>query len=759
MKTREIAKGQVIYESGQRVDALYLIMKGNVSVTYPGGQYFLHAGDVIGLCEADSDEIFLQYQAQEQVSVIQCHYQKGKLSTLFETSNDTIKYFLTSFYRQFNEIYGQYKLLRIESSNLFQYVTNSYEDYLSLCEKYYVSPGELADYEELTRLTLEEDLPEWVGGYYSALEQMMSAWEQSKTDTDFICGLLLRGSSDLRNMVELCNQIEDYKMNVCHFLMNESSLDILELYLSLYSKLIQQEGVESESCTALRMNMNDIVMQLETQGYDHMDFCKERKQKFGKDIEKIDVLAVTAQNSEQMEPQIANELAGSLEKILEYADCDEELKASFRSHIIKYKKILNKNDTDDAIRSLRQKITAEFYKIYIAAFQCSVSDGMLPAVLKMFFQFGYVDEELAGTANAVYLYQIADKLPTAPDQGVYSFYEWLMAIYDGRKEPSRNEFEMDYAEYLHEQKRTGKITPEEEAQLQKNNSAKVMYELENVFPLVNKMSYGRLSTFCPVFSEHNVLKSLDSILVSEEKITKTLNAIRKIDYSAYYRETVYTNPEQGITREFINVEILPDIILLPNIGTRGVMWQEIEGKRRTTPARMLGSIFQLEDLTATLIRLTGEFRWEMCKRVQGARWNDVTERSLTSEFFDYIQFYRKNQDLSVENRDKIKTEMIRAKNSFKEMFLKDYMLWVLYESNGVPRLNKVSRAILFTHCPFAVAIREKLKINPLYHELAERYEVRMGQKRHRMDNLLQKLYNLGKPIPVEIQQEKKFLES
>ena len=174
---------------------------------------------------------------------------------------------------------------------------------------------------------------------------------------------------------------------------------------------------------------------------------------------------------------------------------------------------------------------------------------------------------------------------------------------------------------------------------------------------------------------------------------------------------------------------------------------------------MMSSIFQLEDIAATLIRLTGEFRWEMCKRVQGARWNDVSERSLTSEYFDYIQFYRKNSELSADARDKIKTEMIRAKNSFKEMFLRDYMVWIFYESNGVPRLNKVARTILFTHCPFCVAIREKLKINPLYRELAERYDVRMGQKRHRMDNLYQKLSNMGKKVPLEIQNEKKYLES
>lgn len=199
------------------------------------------------------------------------------------------------------------------------------------------------------------------------------------------------------------------------------------------------------------------------------------------------------------------------------------------------------------------------------------------------------------------------------------------------------------------------------------------------------------------------------------------------------------------------------MILMPNVGTRGAMWQEIEGKRRTTPARMMCSVFQMEDLALIMLRLTGEFRWEMCKRIQGARWNDVSERSLTSEYFDYIQFYRKNPDLSSEAKDKIRADMGRAKNSFKEMFIMDYTMWVLFESNGSPRLNKVARTIMLNYCTFPSNIREKLKANPMYRELMERYDIHMEQKRHRMDNLCQKLTVLGKRIPEEIEREKQFL--
>ena len=177
---------------------------------------------------------------------------------------------------------------------------------------------------------------------------------------------------------------------------------------------------------------------------------------------------------------------------------------------------------------------------------------------------------------------------------------------------------------------------------------------------------------------------------------------------------------------------------MPNIGIRGVMWQEIEGRKRTTPSRMMVSIFQMEDLNNLIVRMTGEYRWEMCKRIQGARWNDVSDASLTSEYFDYIQFYKKNRDLSADAKDKVKLSMQKAKNSFKEMFIRDYCSWIIYEGAGSPRLNKVARTILFTYCPFAKEIRNKLKANPLYKDMMDRYDIKLGQKIH-MNNCSRRL--------------------
>ncbi len=459
---------------------------------------------------------------------------------------------------------------------------------------------------------------------------------------------------------------------------------------------------------------------------------------------------------------IPPELADSLSVILSYGECEPEFAERFRKEVDAYRAMPDKDSTQDRDRQFRAELTRDFYTLYTAVFKASAEsldeNQSMPPAVRLFLTFGFVDAQLAGASNSAYLLSIADTYHGAPEQGVYTFYEWLTAIYEGDKEPSRNEFDLDYTAYLREQRVSGKITAQEEKSLLNSSMDRVAYELQNVFPLVNKMTFGRITTFCPFLSAHNLIKPLPDTIVAQQKITCVLKEIRSVDFSAFCRETVYADEEAGVTREYLQVEVLPDVILMPNVGVRGAMWQEIEGKRRTTPARMMLSVIALENVSQLMIRMTGEFRWEMCKRVQGAYWNNIAERSLTSEYTDYAQFYKKNHDLSPDAKEKIRLSLQKAKNSIKELFVRDYTIWILYEGKGSPRMNKLARTILFTYCPFPASIRERLSQHPIYRDLIDRYQLTTSQKLHHLDVLCTKIEKSGADIPEEIVRQREFLE-
>lgn len=462
--------------------------------------------------------------------------------------------------------------------------------------------------------------------------------------------------------------------------------------------------------------------------------------------------------TEELKEKIRKELTGSLGKILAYAGCEDELINEFRAQISAYGKLADKNDREEQTVRIRRKLTELFYTVYKAAFQIAVEETNVPALVKMFLNFGYVDEELAGEENAIYLYVLSQQTPTDPERGVYTFFQWLTAIYNGEKEPSRNEMDMDFREYLREEKKMGRMTAQQEAELLESNLFKATFELEHVFPSVNKLTFGQPSIFCPVFSKHNVHGTMNTDLVTADRVTAEIEEIRKKDFKAFYRENLLSLPERKLN-ERIEIEVLPDIILLPNIGTRSIMWQEIEGKKRTTPARMMCSIFHTSELTQSILHMAGEFRWEMCKRDQGARWNNIADPSLTSEYYDYVQFSKKNKELSAEAKERIKTQLAKARNNYKEMFVIDYVQWIRYESEGIPRLNKVARNILFAYCPFPKEIREKIGANPLFKQAVEKYSIKNGQTLHRINLLCKKLENSPEGIPEEIAAYREYLES
>lgn len=838
-----IPQGKVIYRAGQKVDTFYIIRKGSVSVTYPGGSYMLQSGDVIGLCEIGNGITGAEYSAKEEVEALNYPFGAAQMRRLFDNSNDVMRWFLASYFRQLNEIIGQCRRVKEEGENLKKGLRKNYETFCALCEKYQMKAGKISDETEAVLLSVKEDIPVWLQGFYGTLERLIRSWEYQKTEYDFIYGFFAKASADIRGILSLSQKLYTQQKTICRQLLGIDEEGFLDALFLLYERMVDG-GNESGDVLFVRSCMDDMLQQYERRGGN----AKAQKERIVERIREIESGERTERKEEEPESRSAEatiaketlpeptaeqavekqtvegsvaeeavkspeepvaiermeeepvaeemaelpeelseelpeepiaepieetteepvvteqsmeepaeDLSHSLDVILEFANCNPELSEAFKAHVEQYKKMPNKNGTEDDIRALRQKLTKEFNQVYADAFLSSIGKEV-PKIVRMFFTFGYVDETLAGKQNTVWLYNMVDRLPTDPERGVYTFYQWLQEVYAQRKEPSRNEFDTDYMGYLIEQKRMGNITAEEQKELLNDSIARVKFELENLFPTVNKITYGRIATFCPLFAEHNVLKPMDTMLVSTDKIFTILQGIREKDYGAYYRETMYSNPEAGIPKEVIHIEVLPDFILMPNAGTRGVMWQEIEGKRRSTPARMLSSIFQIEDLETILIRLTGEFRWEMCKRIQGARWNDLSEKSLTSEYFDYIQFYKRNSELSADTKEKIKTDLGRTKNNFKEMFLRDYLLWIMFESNSSPRLNKVARGIFFNYCTFTSAVRQKLRANPLYQEMVDRGEIKMKQKRHKMENICQKLSAQGKEIPEEIRREMEFME-
>ena len=450
---------------------------------------------------------------------------------------------------------------------------------------------------------------------------------------------------------------------------------------------------------------------------------------------------------------------GSRDVILEYAGVTDVFKKNLGGLLDRYTALTDRSDSEESIRRLRKELTAYYYELYkTIVFKTFEEEGRIPQEVFMFLYFGYIDAKLAGIENAITLYNMSLNIGIDERGSVFPFYQWLRLIYTKRRDPSINDFSLDYIAYLRQEKKNGEITPEQEAALTHNVKKRVEFEIDNMFKSGNRMMSAHATTFCPFFSDQDVYKPLDQMFVTPELVHKTLDVLRALDFSLFYRETIYTNPEEGIQKEVIQVEVTPDVILMPCIGERSAMWQEIAGAKRTTPGRFVLPIFEAEEFTKTMIKLCGEFRWELCRRIQGARWNDLSERSLTSDYCDYIDTYRRNRELSPEAKERIKSSLVKHRNSTKEMFVDDYIQYISFESQSALRMNKIARQIVFTYCPFCKQIRDSLGTNPQYQKLVEIYKNKNGHVQHLFEISLGRIENSGHTVPSELKKYYDYLQ-
>lgn len=748
------APGTVILKEGASINQLLIISSGNIHASSEKGELFLEKGDVPAIFDLYCGYSFYTYTAADNVSCLSYSLENQTVSDIMKGSAGLGELFAASMCRQCCHIFDDYIMQEYHCNTFYHDLKNSYQEYISLCHKYNVTPKQLDGIEELAPFQNQEELPDYLSGYYEAAHNFEPAVKKAlfHARPDFTDGFLQKAADDVHEVFEHIQLLTAYQADSAYLLLNTGRIDLFDLYTSLCVEVTRMQ----EDTMSLNAAISKLMIEMESQPAIDKTLCRQRAAQYR---EELDAAAAAAEQPDDGKAdEILEELSGSAKCILKYADYAEDSSKRFLDDLNRYIHTSDRSSQEDEVHTIRKRLTLAFYEIYTAAFQFSVTDKNVPLPVRMFLLFGYIDEELAGKENTKALAKLAKQNLSDPARQVYTLYDWMKEIYFGRKTPSRNEFDSDYLQYLHEMRYAGKIDAATESRMADDAVQKVLFELQNMFPSVNKVTCGRVTTFCPLFSEHNCLRSPESMLVTADILHNALDQVRKVDFKAYYRETVFTMPEAGISRELVQCEVLPDMILMPNIGVKAILWQEIEGRRRTTPSRVMFPLLCQEDIPTLVTRVTGEFRWEMCKRMQGARWNDVSELSLTSEYFDYVQFYRKNTELSPDAKEKIKLALQRARNNYREMFVRDYIQWVMYESTGSPRLNKISRRILLRYCPFSAEIRGKVGGNPLFKDMFERYRILNTQERRRLDNIFVKIRNSGKEIPEELLAQQKFLE-
>lgn len=746
MEVLKVQRGQAVAKKNDKVREWYFIQEGKVIQKYAFTEVTLEKNHIVGILE--NDRFLCDYIAAEDttLTVFPCE-SSDDLRQILSGDQKIRRYFLSAAMRQREKMLKLYSELDVKCRQFHTFVESLYNDYKNLCSQYKVEAQAFSKMDYFKPLEMVHRAEKWeinnssslVGGF---LEEYLNLMEK---DDSMCVGAIMEASAQMRRVTQGISEMASYLLYNKDILFSETGKDMLQLYFDLADRAgagndnLDPIHKEAKLLIGLvkKLNIYDKeTVETRWSAYESYEFGAARAKIAGGG-------AASGDDEEESED--------CLEHILTYAGLDIAKMNEIRGKIDAYRGLPDLLSTDDEAYRLRKQLAPIYYDVYYKVFMRVMEEKEQPSpIVEMFLNFGFMDVQMVGEENANALYDLTEHLDLCRSEHVYTMYEWLKAIYSGEKEPSKNEFDMDFPQYLADMRRNGKITEDQARQLQDNRELKVKFEIQNMFTSGNKATYGKISTFCPILGEYDLINSVEKMLVTAGKLEEVLNKVRKVDFSAFYREVLFADAERGIAHENIMKEVLPDVILMPNAGTKAMMWQETAGVRRDTPARFLFPIMTAVDLEDMMIDTVGRYRWEICRKIQGVHWNDIREKSLTSEYCDYIQFYKKNNELSPDAKEKIKNTLVRARNNYREVFVKEYQSWIKYESKGSYRLNKVSREILIQYCPFTREIRTDLKANPMYQELLHRYDIQCAKKLKRVAAVFEKYKKAGGEITPEL---------
>lgn len=738
----QVIKDTIIYEQGDEISSVSLVVKGRIRMSAEGTNIVVGSGNFLGLCDLVGDKYGITYTAETNAVIYA--FPKMRLSkavrSLVKANKDYAGLMVASFSRIIRELSITYEKITAMADKLYEFLLSGRTRYTEIAKEAGIKADNIRSIDDIEEYEQGDvDIDKIM--YYRACCEIAPDIQKAYFGASSAISVyhVLEQVKLVNAIIAECGRGTEYLKLLSKPLVKEER----SLYMQVFqlANTVQHIGGEAGNVMSLFDDIIDYINTLENLMLDKAGVDLEIDHEFMEETY-FSLLNSDVKNDDgndadialtEMEYQDISQLNNSLSFILDYSEIEREEALDFEQYITDFDKLRDKFLTDDDTRTLRRNITKMYYKIYKKVFLKDYkSSESTPVIIDLFLRYGFISEKLLSEELLEQLLSIDRHDVGNASCMVYDMKQWLTEIIEGRKEPSKSEFDLDYAESLRDRKRTGALTEQQVNAMADDRNAKFEFEVDNMFKANHRILYGQVSAFVPFLFTDGCASSLLKTFMSGDRINAAVHRLLQIDYSAFYREGLYKGEAEGIKKEYIVEEVFPDFILFPIAGSNPIMWQEISG-RRNSKGRFLLPAFLDTDIDAAMVKLFGRFRWELCRTIQGAAWNNIQVKSLTSEYSDFIQFYKKNRELSEDKKDKLKMQIQKCRNNTREVFVVDYENWIKHEAHGGIVLSKPVREIMATYCPFAKDLRDSVEEQPLFRDAMARYNREKGKKTKEYD--------------------------
>lgn len=757
-----ISSGTVLYEKGDTVESIGLLVKGRVEAVADGVCTVLASGNFLGVCDVERGTHEFTYTTRDD-SVVFALPVTGleSIQNLLKVKPEYCGLLVTSLNFFIAELNNRVAQLRQENKQLVDFLQEKY----SFCEEMGKNSGvsieTVASVDRIARYS--EEIPDFSDKmeYYIECGQLpIDAQKKYFGGSEYIAIFHYREQCEvISSLIQGC---DFYGKNVYKYfrslIMDEDCLfnTISKLALSMMEKG-DRNSIVDRAVDEIVEKINETEMFLiEKAGMD-ISLDRERMEKLYFAL--MSGESIVEEELEDLDTPGVEYLYDSLEQIIEYAPVHLKVKDEFKENVEKFISLKDKFDKSPETSALRKQISAGFFEIYEAVVFRSFEDKDLPIAIKLFLDFGFVSEKLLTEEELKTILALKPKKYGEEDGcRVYTMRRWLKAVYDGVKGTSKNEFDLDYEQYLREMIKEKRLEKKDLPRELADKDKRMHFECQNMFRYADRVVSGNISSFVPILCSDGIFNNINNSYLTEEKINLSVNKVEEVDYSVFYKDRLASYEKVDMAKATVIERIPPDVILFPVYGKNCLMWQDITGKKRSSKGRLLMPILFEKELDSEMVRLLAAFRWEKCRTDMGNRWNDFRYPSLTSEYTDYLQFYRKNSELSQDRKTKIRAQLQQCNNKHREVFTRDYMDWVLREARGAMKLSRVSRNIMFTYCPFSNEIYKGIEGQTVYAEAAKKYIRDNMAARKSIEMVIRKFEKEGIEVPEDLQNTLEYLK-
>ena len=481
----QIPKGTEIFLENEPATYVCVVIKGRVLATSESAKILLPSGSFLGVFDLSVGHYVSDYIAAEDsmLYVFPVHDQKMLQAMLTSNNKDYRGLMVNSLTKYFYELSRINTEFHKMAGDLYLLLTDAYAKYKSFCRDAGEGVVALPVLETMEAYQDETPMERKNFAYYEELARVPADIQKSF----FGCGVELTMlhikelSSIISNLTidtrEVCSYVKE------HFscLYNDGSQNLL---LGMM-KLASEAGKKNRPVQGLQSLQDKLLDE-----FNRMEEILEKNMGMPpvvkrERLEKIytavlvgdEIEASTEETGAPSDEEVYQSLKGTLQQLIDFSEVPKEKLTEFLDSMNIFIRAKDRMSTEDEFRPLRRKIADGFYTLYRAIFlKVLKEEKNMPKAVELFLNYGFTDERLLTKEQTLELCRMDVSTKNKYHCTMFTIPEWLFAVYTGKRQPSKNEFDMEYVEMLREQKKLGEITAEEEKKLANDQMKKLEYD-------------------------------------------------------------------------------------------------------------------------------------------------------------------------------------------------------------------------------------------------------------------------------------------